>query len=624
MRKVMNTRCRWIAAGLTGLCLFLVVGVSSCVPAMAPALIGGMSGGMAASRTDAKAGKTHKKSARKVRKPVRNNVHTLSYNDEQRLKYFYFEAINQQTKGNYDAAFELLSHCLTIDPFASEVYFTQAAYYAELHNDSMALSCMERAAELDPLNDTYLERLAMTFINTKQYGKAIDCYEQVYANDRKRSDVLAYLLNLYNQQRNYKQMLHTINRIEQVDGSNEQTTLSKMRVYAMLGDKQAEYNELKELSDRHPNDMNYHIMMGNWLLQNNRDDEALKEYELVLREEPDNLSAKMSMIDYYRTTEADSLANELQEQLLISSGTPSSTKMTLMRKVVADNEENGGDSTQVLSLFKRMLAEPQKNSDMTELYAAYMTLKKMPKDSINDVLRQALVIAPDNAAVRAQLIQSAWEDKDFDEVISLSIPATQYNPEEMPFYYYLGMAYSQKDMRDEALDAFRRGVAQINEKSNKDIVSDFYAIMGDILHEKGRNEEAFAAYDSSLQYKPDNVSALNNYAYYLSIKGQHLDKAEQMSYRTIKAEPTNATFLDTYAWILFKQQRYEEAKIYIDQTLQNDSVPSGVLLEHAGDIYAMCDDIEKALEFWQQAVDAGNDSKILARKIRLRKYIKEE
>ncbi len=547
----------------------------------------------------------------------------LSSNDAQRLKYFFYEAVNQQTKGNFDAAFDLLSHCLTIDPHAAEVYFMQAAYYSELDNDSMALVCMERAAKLNPASDTYLERLAAALANTKQTDKAIKAYEQLYSNDRKRSDVLAYLLNLYNAQRNYPQLLNTIERIEQVDGSNEQTALSKMQVYALMGDKKAEFKVLKDLSESHPSDMNYHIMKGNWLLQNNRDDEALAEYELVLKEEPDNLSAKMSMIDYHRMTGADSLANDIQEQLLISPSTPSPTKLTLMRRVVSDNEAQGADSSQVIGLFKRMLSKPQKNSDMYELFAAYMTLKKMPKDSINHVLEQAMAISPDNAAVRMQLVQTAWDEKDFDRVISLCIPATQYNPEEMPFYYFLGMAYSQQDKRDEALDAFRRGVAQINEKSNKDIVSDFYAIMGDLLHEKGRIEEAFAAYDSSLQYKPDNVGSLNNYAYYLSEMDLDLEKAEQMSLRTIKAEPNNATFLDTYAWIMFKLERYEDAKNYIDQTLQNDSLPSSVLYEHAGDIYAMYGDIPKALEFWQKSADAGNNSKLLFRKIKQKRYIKK-
>ena len=163
----------------------------------------------------------------------------------------------------------------------------------------------------------------------------------------------------------------------------------------------------------------------------------------------------------------------------------------------------------------------------------------------------------------------------------------------------------------------QRGVSQIDEESNPDIASDFYAIMGDILHKKGRDQEAFAAYDSCLLHKPDNYGCLNNYAYYLSLNRTDLQKAEQMSYRTIKAEPTNATFLDTYAWILFQQERYAEAAIYMEQTLQNDSTPSADVLEHAGDIFAKNEQMDRAVDCWQQAVDAGAESKVLIRKIKL-------
>lgn len=330
----------------------------------------------------------------------------------------------------------------------------------------------------------------------------------------------------------------------------------------------------------------------------------------------------MSMLDYYRSTGADSLAQEIQEEMLISQNTPIDDKVTLMRQVVADNEQAGGDSTQVLALFNRILAEPQKNADMYELFVAYMKLKEMPEDSINTVLAKALEVAPDNVGVRLQLVQSKWMGQDYNAVIDLCEPATEYNPDEMAFYYFLGLAHFQKDERDKALDAFRRGVSQINEESNPDFVSDFYAIMGQILHDKGLDDEAFAAYDSSLQWKDDNIEVLNNYAYYLSERGERLQKAEQMSYRTIKAEPANATFLDTYAWILFQQERYTEAAIYMEQVLQNDSVPSVDVLEHAGDVYAKTEQMDKAVEFWQRAVDAGGDSKVLIRKIKLRKYIK--
>jgi tetratricopeptide (TPR) repeat protein len=369
--------------------------------------------------------------------------------------------------------------------------------------------------------------------------------------------------------------------------------------------------------------MNYRVMMGNWLLQNELPADALKEYEFVLAQEPDNLMAQMSMLDYYNAIGQDSLAAELQEKLVVSPSTPLNSKMTLMRGIVNSNEQQGGDSTEVLRIFRHILAQPQKTSDMWELQAAYMSLKQMPQDSIDNSLRGALEVAPDNAGVRLQLIQSKWKEQLFDDVISLCKPALEYNPDEMAFYYFLGLAYFQKDEKDKALHTFQLGVSQINSESNKEIVSDFYAIMGDILHEKGREQEAYVAYDSCLQWKDDNLGALNNYAYYLSEKGKDLQKAEKMSYRTIKAEPKNSTFLDTYAWILFMQERYEEANIYIEQAVQNDSTVSDVILEHAGDISAKLGNMKKAVEWWEKARDAGGNSKVLIRKIKLRKYLKK-
>lgn len=547
----------------------------------------------------------------------------LDYNTSQRFKYFYLEAINQQNKGNYAAAFDLLNHCQEINPNAAEVYFMRSAYYSMLKNDSLMVADIERAAALNPTNTTFMERLGQIYIGMGKFPKAIETYEKIYANTRDRDDVLNILIQLYDRQKDYDNMLRTIDRLESLEGSSEEITLARMRVLALKGDKEAELAELKSLSEKHPNDMNYHVMMGNWLLQNDRADEALKEYDYVLKMEPDNLMAQMSMLDYYRNVGEDSLANDLQEKMLINEDTPINSKMTLMRKVVADNEQEGGDSTQVLDLFHRILAKPQKTTDMHELYAAYMTLKKMPQDSINQALRDALEIAPDNAGVRLELIQAEWSKKNFDEVIRLSRAAQEYNPDEMAFYYFMGLAHFQKDERDEALNSFQRGVAQINESSNKEIVSDFYAIMGDILHEKGREKEAYAAYDSCLQWKPDNIGCLNNYAYYLSEQGKDLQRAEQMSYRTIKAEPQNSTYLDTYAWILFMQERYEESKLYIDQAVQNDSTVSVVILEHAGDIHAKVGEMDKALDFWRKARDNGNDSKVLIRKIKLRKYLKK-
>jgi tetratricopeptide (TPR) repeat protein len=548
----------------------------------------------------------------------------ISHNDSLRFKMYYYEAVKQQISGNYDAAYDLLEHCIGINPNAAEAYFMLSFYDGILKGDSAAFADVKKASELNPTNNAYLERIGVGYVSMGNLDEAVKAYEKLSRNSPERSDVLDFLAQLYSRQKDYDKMLDVLNRMEALEGASEDLTLAKMRVYSLQGKKEEEYNELKNMSEKHPNDMNYRVMLGNWLLQNGRPDEAGKLYIEVLQAEPENIMARMSMIDYYRTSGQAMRADSLQEVMLVSPKTPVDGKMALMRQVVADNEKNGADSTLVIDLFKKILKEPQETSDMAQLYAAYLTLKKMPQDSISKVLETVLAISPDNVAARLQLIQAEWNKQDFDRVIELSNQALDYSPDELAFYYFLGFAYIQKDDDDSALEVLRRGVSQINDQSNPSLVSDFYAIMGDILHDKGDDKGAYAAYDSCLQWKDDHYGCLNNYAYYLSVENKDLDKAAQMSYRTVQAEPDNSTFLDTYAWILFMQKKYAEALQYIDMAVKNDTTKSAVIIEHAGDIHAVNGDIDGAVKYWNEALKAGAENEtVLRRKIKLRKYVEK-
>ena len=528
------------------------------------------------------------------------SVPSVDYNTAQKVKYFYAESVTQLQKGNYDAAFDLLKHCIELNPYAAEAYYGLTPLYAEMGMDTLALENMEKAVSLRPDNVTYQERLAQTYLGTKQWDKAINTYERIMSYSPTRTDVLGILIQLYGQNKDYDNIIRCLDRVENIEGASEQTALSKMHIYSLKGEKDKELQVLEDLVKKHPNDMNYRVMKGNWLIQNGMHEEAFEEYQFALRQDPKHVAARLSLLDYYRTLDKDSLANALQEDILESPEIPTNDKVMLVRKVVAENEQNGADSTQILDLFNRVLSKPQHSADMTAMYAAYLQMKNFPQDSINTVYYQALKIEPDNASVRLALIQSLWKEQNFDEIIRLS----------------------KEGKNDASLDALRRGVSQINSKSNKEFVSDFYAIMGDILHEKGKSTEAYAAYDSCLQWKPDNISCLNNYAYFLSEEDKDLDKAERMSKKTIDEEPENPTYLDTYAWILFKQQRYEEAQKYIDKVLELSPSPDATLLEHAGDIYSKTGNTKEAVAFWKRALEGkSKNAKLIRKKIKQRKYL---
>ena len=558
------------------------------------------------------------------KKVVKISVPTvgLSYNDSLRFNYFFIEASRQQNAGHYDAAFDLLRHCLEINPSSASTYFLLSNYQAELNKHDLALDYLKKAVELNPDNTTYLERLGQQYIGLKSYSAAIDIYQQLSKVQRERTDILNILNQLYQQEGRYSDMLKTLDRMEQIDGNSEGLTLSRMNVYEMMGNQKAAYKSLERLCDEHPSDVNYRVMMGNWLMQHNKQNEAFRIFQNALKEEPDNSYAQTSLYDYYNAVGHDSLSTMLRK-MVVNPKTESKTRMSMLQQMIRQNEQQGGDSTEVIAMLHEVLKANPKDAATAELEAVYKSLKKFPQDSVNAALARVLDIAPDNAGVRVQLLQNEWAKKDWNKIVEISKPGIEYNPDEMAFYYFLGLAYFQQDKQDLSLDAFRRGVSQITRESNKDIVSDFYAIMGDILHQKGMNKEAFAAYDSCLQWKANNIECLNNYAYYLSEEKRDLKRAEEMSYRTIKAEPKSTTFLDTYAWILFLEERYAEAKIYIDQAIANDtdSVVSAVILEHAGDIYAVLGQTKEALDYWQRALKAGSESALLQKKIKLKKYI---
>ena len=545
-------------------------------------------------------------------------------NTQRTYDEFFLEAMIQRQKGNNDAAFDLLRHCQELNPEAPEVYYYLAQYYNALKDTKKSVECIKKAAALQPDNDTYMETLAQIYIRQQDFAQAIPVVEKIYDRDKERLDLLEMLFQLYQQVGQNDKAVEVLNRIEAIDGKNERISVAKSEIFARMGDKKKAIAEMKALAEKYPNDLNYLAMYGETMMMNGQVKKALKVYDRVLAQEPDNNRVLMSLRTYHLALDHREIADSLTESVLLNKNATSEERTHLLRQEIAVAEAME-DSTRVLRLFQKMLSQPQNDEDMALLCASYMNAKKMPKDSVLPVLEKAVALSPDYAPARMQLVAYAWENDDMDRVISLCQEARQYSPDEMLFYYYQGIAYYKRDNLESALSAFQNGIGVINDNSDPAIVSDFYAVMGDILHQKGLAEAAFAAYDSCLVWKDDNVGCLNNYAYYLSERGERLSQAEEMSYKTIKAEPKNATYLDTYAWILFMQERYSEAKVYIDQALQNmeQTESNAVIIEHAGDIYAQNKEIDRAISFWQDARQQKPEDPLLSRKIKLKKYIKE-
>ena len=556
---------------------------------------------------------------------------SLSLEERRKFDYFFLEAVRMKENGQYDAAYELYKHCLDINPASGAALYEISQFYMYLGQEAKGEEALKQAIRSDKSNFWYKQTLASYYEQKRNMPKAISVYENMAEQFPSRLEPLMSLVDLYNRTKSYQNVITVLNRLEELDGKSEQISMEKFRMYLLMGKQDSAFIEIENLSKEYPYDLRYQNILGDVYLNNGKYPEALATYQHILKEEPHYAPAVLSMASYYQKTGQDSLYQLQLDTILMNDNVLSDTKMELMRQNILQSEQTTKDSTQIVALFKRILARPQQNADLAMLCAQYMITKNMKEESV-PVLEQVLSLDPENKPAYLQLLSYAIQDNDLDKVIQIATSALEYHPDALEFYYYCGIAHYQKEETDKALDVFTRGVRQINEKSDKQIASDFYAILGDIYHQKGRPEESYAAYDSSLVYNPDNIGTLNNYAYFLSIDKKQLDKAEEMSYRTVKAEPENKTYLDTYAWILFEKGRYTEARIYIEQALRNGGDKSRVIVEHCGDIYYMLGEKDKALAYWEKA-DAMKETeegetppteeeiKRLKQKIKLKKYI---
>lgn len=548
--------------------------------------------------------------------------------------YYYTEAVKQKVLGNHDAAYSLLEYCLELNPRSGEALYDLGLYALYMQNDSLGEKYLERAAALEPDNIWYREMLSGFYLSRSNWDKAQGCLEEMMRLNPKRSDVMMRLVALYQNSQKYASAIDVLNRIETLEGKSLQVSMDKYWMYMQLKDKEKAYAELQRLSDEFPNDLSYRVVLATQYMANEELDKAKQILDEVEQKEPENLSLRLAMMDYAQAIKNDSLYQASLDRLLFGESTDEGTRLRVMKDYVSQQDKNGQQKEQVRATFRRVLSDPRSGADMWMMYAAYQTMEKDSQDSIAVTLNKVLELEPDNKVALQELIMLNIRKQDFPALIRLCEKGIQYYPDMLVLYYYKGLAHYQLDDEKQAITTFELGVRQEKTKGDENMVSEMFSILGDLYHGRKENEKAYAAYDSALVYKDNNLGALNNYAYFLSLENKDLDKAQEMSYKTIQIEPDNVTYLDTYAWILFLKGKYTEARIYMDKIVayyekepvtdkekENRESINGGVLEHAGDIYYHCKDTDKALEYWEKASKLDGGSDLLKQKIKQKKYI---
>lgn len=208
----------------------------------------------------------------------------------------------------------------------------------------------------------------------------------------------------------------------------------------------------------------------------------------------------------------------------------------------------------------------------------------------------------------------------YKEMIEVGEAALSIYPNQAILYYYMAFALHREKQNNKALTYVKSALSL--DGDNKELQALITALQAEILIDERKPEEADQAFDRAVHLDPNNYQIMNNYAYYLALRNEDLDKAVLLIDKAARALPQDASIADTYALILMKGGRYAIAKAWIEKALQNNEAENSVYLEHYGDILFLGGEQEKGLALWKKAREAGNDSPLLKRKINEKKYFK--
>ena len=509
----------------------------------------------------------------------------LSEQSAELFSYYFFEAQRCFDMQEYDECMVLLDYCLSINDQDAECHSLMGLLYGAMKATDISLYHMQRASELAPTEWRYSKNYASALYtgDDNSKTKALEVIKKAAKDDPDNVDIWETMAVIYNDRRDFKNQIKCLDQIERIEGRMPNTTFDKYKAYVYLGKEKKGIEEIESYIKEYPEEYRMQCVRGNIYLAEGDYDKAYEIYQRTLEEHPENPFIYTSLAEYYTKTGNTEQATRTTIEALQSKHLDLSGKVSVLQEnsTILENNE-----TDIEPLLQNMIEQYPLEELVHSLYAQYLHNHGRYAEE-QSVLQTMTDINPSNEQTWERMIDYAIDEHNDSLFAEITDKAILSQPDKAIWYFYKSLCLMRDSAYSEAKVTSEKGLSLATDKE-LNIKLSFYRQLGDINTVLGQLDEVYANYESALSLAPNDVYVLNNYAYMLAIHGGDLKKAEKMSAKTIETEPTNSTYLDTYAWILYLQGSKTLAKFYIDRA--KEYAPEGYdiheIEEHYNIIYS--------------------------------------
>lgn len=569
----------------------------------------------------------------------------------QKARYYYMEGVRSQIDGNPSGAYSYFKHSLAIDPGYEEAASAIGGMRLGSSLDTLQTP-PEQARSLEmmrPFVDRYPEDYDESMLYayfayaTGNQGEAIRVFSRTDSLCPERTSTLVNLAKAYMADGQIDSAINALNRYEAIEGHDPNLTIQKVSYQFAKRDTVAAIREATNLVNSRPSDPYYLILKGNIFDMINRRDSAFCYYSLAEKLNPENGGAKLALADYYRNMGDTVLYDEKTYQALMSEDFNLDQKVGLLGEYLQKLLNDSSDTSRGDLLFETLRAQYPHDAQVLDLSARYSAAKGKFGEAIEEI-GYAISQSPSDEKFRGQLMSYMIADGRYRDAMAEYSEVKKFNktPMRSLTLLYANAAQLEKDYA-EAISGYADIVHEIAGSLPIDTVfslkqlpssvnyddmlrlSQLYTNIADNYYFSKNYDKAFSAYDNALLLDPGNAMALNNYAYFLTCLGKEPEKAREMSEKSLDGENAeNPTFLDTYAWILYKSGNYEDARKYAESAI---SFSSGMedagneeLYMHYGEILMALGEKKKALDAFETCLRLSPDNNEIKDKIRRLKH----
>ena len=525
----------------------------------------------------------------------------------------YIRGINAFENGEYEDALDLLTAAYLKRPESAGVNFALADAYLALNDLVNAAYYGKIAVSEEPENKWYHLKLAEIYRKAGQNDATVEALQSALKYHPGELDILFRLATIYI---DFGQLLEAnkiYNRILKQRGPVFDIYLQKFRNFNALQMRDSALVQLQEMRKLEPDNLATLHMMSQFY-EGLDEREAAKEILQEARErnarDPQTLILLADM--YIKEAKWDSLANTCISMISDPLIGPNQ-KMELARYIYREHRQRPNE-TELESQAERVLSsfsDSEPDFGPAHLMAAEFHLQKNEIGPALDKLERATVVMPDEPEAWRQRMQLLFTEQRYDEVIANADSADKYVPDDAFIQFFAGASYMLTDQNEKAIEWLEKATLSPARSSFRTAI---YSTLGDAYADQDMWENAVKAYETALRLDPNNHNAMNNYAYFLAIRDERVDYAEELALKAIRFEPENAAYLDTVGWIFYLKNDYEKARQYIEASVETGEA-SAEVFEHLGDVYNKLDEPEKAKKWWQRAIENDPDREYLKERL---------